>query len=107
MAPFNNVGGSITGALALTMLAWGIRLFRAMQHRRKAQEDNATPIAEAKPKFMSSITPAALRMLVSLGPLLRHGAMAQLTTWHDNLTTTICTCVDRHKTSGTSSFRGE
>lgn len=64
----SNVGGSITGAVVATALALGVRLvLRRPSGRRGAGAEPDDGAASALcPRFLGSITPAALRLLVRL-----------------------------------------
>lgn len=62
-----NVGGSLTSAAALTLLAWAVRFFRAAAQQRKQHqrepEDRGSSLRLGK--YFCSLTPAAVKSLVS------------------------------------------
>ena len=69
MPSINNIGGSLTSAVILTLLAWGVRVLRATaqrqgsnNHRRGSRSDLQTSLG----RFFAALSPAALRMLVRL-----------------------------------------
>lgn len=63
-------GGSITSALALTLLAWGVRWLRQeLDKRKKAEQAAARGAACAPGRHYARLSPAALRMLVETGAL--------------------------------------
>ena len=67
MPSITNVGGSISSAVALTLLAWAIRTVRGATQRRQRQAEGLPGIdrvAKAA-RFACTLKPAALRMLVS------------------------------------------
>ncbi|PRW57512.1 Heat shock 67B2 [Chlorella sorokiniana] len=69
MALINNAGGSLTSAVLLTLLAWGVRWLRA-ELNRKRQEDEKGRVASRRSlgRFSARLSPVALRMLVETGP---------------------------------------
>ena len=67
MPSVSNAGGSLTSAIVLTMLAWGVRWIRGEMVRSKRedaarQQDRRTP-----GRFHAELSPASLRMLVETG----------------------------------------
>lgn len=68
MALINNAGGSLTSAVLLTLLAWGVRWLRA-ELNRKRQEDEKGRVASRRSlgRFSARLSPVALRMLVGAG----------------------------------------
>ena len=76
MALINNAGGSLSSALLLTMLAWGVRWLRAELNRRKREEEAcAAASRRSLGRFTACLSPVALRMLVR-GVNERTGAAA-------------------------------
>ena len=67
-----NVGGSLTSAAALTLLAWAVRFFRAAAQQRKQRqgvpEDNTSSLRLGK--YFCSLTPAAVKLLVREHPCM-------------------------------------
>ncbi len=67
-----NVGGSLTSAAALTLLAWAVRFFRAAAQQRKQRqgvpEDNTSSLRLGK--YFCSLTPAAVKLLVCEDPYI-------------------------------------
>lgn len=63
MPLFQQVGGSLTAAAALTLLAWGARLLRNKYSGGLRPRVNG---GQARPqgRFFCKLSPAALRMLV-------------------------------------------
>ncbi|PSC72095.1 outer dynein arm-docking complex subunit 3 isoform B [Micractinium conductrix] len=73
MALINNAGGSLSSALLLTMLAWGVRWLRAELNRRKREEEAcAAASRRSLGRFTACLSPVALRMLVETGPCPHH-----------------------------------
>ncbi len=73
-----NVGGSLTSAAALTLLAWAVRFFRAAAQQRKQQrqgvpEDNTSSLRLGK--YFCSLTPAAVKLLVREHPCIYPSAI--------------------------------
>lgn len=68
MPVITNVGGSLTSAIALTLLAWAVRFFRAAAQQRKhalrAPEESKQP--QKLGRYFCTLSPAALRMLVNI-----------------------------------------
>lgn len=65
MPAITNVGGSVTSALVLTLLAWGVRLLRAAARRSDAARKELAKHASRKiSRFAAHLSPAALRLLV-------------------------------------------
>ncbi|CAK0784964.1 hypothetical protein CVIRNUC_008169 [Coccomyxa viridis] len=66
-----NVGGSLTSAAALTLLAWAVRFFRAAAQQRKQHqrepEDRGSSLRLGK--YFCSLTPAAVKSLVDTDPI--------------------------------------
>lgn len=73
MPSITNVGGSLTSAIALTLLAWAVRFFRKAAQQRKhgirAPADAKQP--QKLGRYFCSLSPAALRMLVMTLHLIR------------------------------------
>lgn len=63
-----NVGGSLTGAIFITIAAWGIRSFRAAQHKRREREEAQALKTTRVGRFFAPLSPAAVRMLVRSWP---------------------------------------
>uniref|UniRef100_A0A7S1X2T5 Rhodanese domain-containing protein n=1 Tax=Tetraselmis chuii TaxID=63592 RepID=A0A7S1X2T5_9CHLO len=69
MPSITNVGGSVTSALALTLLAWGFRLFRAAALRSDAaKKAHAKHASRKMSRFAAHLSPASLRLLVESDP---------------------------------------
>ena len=67
MPSVSNAGGSLTSAIVLTLLAWGVRWVRGEIIRRK-REDTARQQERRTPgRFHADLSPAALRMLMETG----------------------------------------
>jgi rhodanese-related sulfurtransferase len=67
MPSVSNAGGSLSSAIVLTMLAWGVRWVRGEMVRRK-REDTAKQQERRTPgRFHANLSPASLRMLVETG----------------------------------------
>lgn len=66
MPRISNIGGSLTSAVVLTLLAWGVRLLRATAQRTQdgSRRGGASDLAGTLPRFFAALSPAALRMLV-------------------------------------------
>jgi hypothetical protein len=67
MASISNAGGSLTSAIVLTVLAWGVRWIRAEVIRRKQEESCKQQERGSPGRFYGELSPAALRMLVETG----------------------------------------
>ena len=66
MALINNAGGSVTSALLLTLLAWGVRWLRAELNRKRREEESGKQASRRTVgRFFGRLSPVALRMLVS------------------------------------------
>lgn len=66
MALINNAGGSLTSAVLLTVLAWGVRWLRAEMNRKRQEERRGQAASRrALGRFSGRLSPVALRMLVS------------------------------------------
>lgn len=66
MALINNAGGSLTSAVLLTALAWGVRWLRAeLNRKRRAEERGRAASRQSLGRFSGRLSPVALRMLVS------------------------------------------
>ena len=69
MPQISNVGGSLTSAVVLTLLAWGVRLLRATTQRQDgSRRGSSADLAGSLPRFFAALSPAALRMLVWPNP---------------------------------------
>lgn len=68
MPSITNVGGSLTSALILTLLAWGVRWVRSQALKQKGGDGNDK--RKNIGRFFSRLSPAALRMLVETDPVL-------------------------------------
>ena len=65
MPSINNIGGSLTSAIILTLLAWGVRVLRATAQRPQNQRKGSRGSLETYlGRFFSILSPAALKMLV-------------------------------------------
>ncbi|KAK9829026.1 hypothetical protein WJX72_003487 [[Myrmecia] bisecta] len=64
-----NVGGSLTSALALTLLAWAVRFFRAAAQSKHAAHSSDSNSSKPLGRYFASLSPAALRMLVETDPV--------------------------------------
>jgi hypothetical protein len=64
-----NVGGPVGGALAIMLVTWAVRVVRSISRKQRLQQEllMATGSGQnaALPRYLFSISPAALRMLVS------------------------------------------
>lgn len=71
MPRISNIGGSLTSAVVLTLLAWGVRFLRATAQRGKdsSRRPSAAEPLPTVPRFFASLSPAAIRMLVEVGPI--------------------------------------
>lgn len=66
MPQISNIGGSLTSAVVLTFLAWGVRLLRATAQRQgPSRKGSSSENGGPRPRFFAALTPAALRRLVS------------------------------------------
>lgn len=63
----SNAGGSLTSALALTLLAWGVRWLRSELIRKRQDEAGRQQGEATQGRFFSRLSPASLRMLVETG----------------------------------------
>lgn len=65
MALINNAGGSLSSALLLTLLAWGVRWLRAELNRKRREEEAGRQASRRTlGRFYARLSPVALRMLV-------------------------------------------
>ena len=67
MPSINNVGGSLTSAIILTLLAWGVRVLRATAQRQgnnNQRRGSKSDLQASLGRFFAPLSPAALRMLV-------------------------------------------
>lgn len=66
MPQISNIGGSLTSAIVLTVLAWGVRILRATAQRSQgpSRKGSSAELGGTLPRFFSALTPAALRRLV-------------------------------------------
>ena len=64
MPSISNVGGSISTAVALTLLAWAIRTVRAANQRREGDRDSQDQPAQKQSRFLCRLSAAAVRLLV-------------------------------------------
>mmetsp|Transcript_15084 Transcript_15084/g.45563 ORF Transcript_15084/g.45563 Transcript_15084/m.45563 type:complete len:356 (-) Transcript_15084:398-1465(-) len=71
MPQISNIGGSLTSAVVLTLLAWGVRLLRATAQRQQegSRHGSSGDLLSSLPRFFAALSPAALRMLVELDPI--------------------------------------
>ena len=68
MPSITNVGGSITSAVALTLLAWALRYIRGAAQRKGASAGAEQRSQGLKAgRFFSTLSPATLRLLVGCG----------------------------------------
>ena len=76
MPSITNVGGSISTAVALTLLAWAIRTVRAASQRREGERGAGD--LPPRSRFACRLSPALLQSLVrsARGPQ-RAGSLAQ------------------------------
>jgi hypothetical protein len=66
MPQISNIGGSLTSAVVLTFLAWGVRLLRATAQRQgPSRKGSSSENGGTRPRFFAALTPAALRRLVN------------------------------------------
>ncbi|KAL4452234.1 hypothetical protein ABPG75_007896 [Micractinium tetrahymenae] len=73
MALINNAGGSLSSALLLTLLAWGVRWLRAELNRKRHEEEAGRQASRRTlGRFFARLSPVALRMLVETGPCPHH-----------------------------------
>jgi rhodanese-related sulfurtransferase len=63
----SNAGGSLTSAIALTLLAWTVRWVRGELSKRRRHETARRAGFGAPGRFHAALSPAALRMLVETG----------------------------------------
>ncbi len=76
MALINNAGGSLTSAVLLTLLAWGVRWLRAELNRKRQEEERGRAASRRSlGRFSARLSPVALRMLVGAA---RMGNAAQM-----------------------------
>lgn len=68
MPQISNIGGSLTSAVVLTLLAWGVRLLRATAQRSQgpSRKGSSAELGGTLPRFFAALTPAALRKLIEL-----------------------------------------
>lgn len=64
MPVITNVGGSITSAVALTLLAWAVRFIRSRAERQRRRQAHSRAAGRASGRYSTGLSPAALRMLV-------------------------------------------
>ncbi len=64
MPVITNVGGSITSAVALTLLAWAVRFIRSRAERQRRRQKRSGTAGRSGGLYSSALSPAALRMLV-------------------------------------------
>ena len=62
--PINVVGGSITGAIAVTAAILAFRIFKSTQRRRRQPCASDSEYTLATPHYLSKLSPAAVRLLV-------------------------------------------
>lgn len=60
MPSITNVGGSLTSAVALTLIAWAVRFVRARNSRKQDEKELHKHLG----RFHASISAAALQLLV-------------------------------------------
>lgn len=60
MPSITNVGGSLTSAVALTLIAWAVRFVRARNSRKQDEKELHKQLG----RFHASISAAALQLLV-------------------------------------------
>lgn len=65
MPSISNAGGSLTSAIVLTLLAWGVRWLRAELNKKKRDETSKEDSCSRLGRFYARLSPASLRMLVS------------------------------------------
>jgi hypothetical protein len=77
-----NVGGSLTTALVLSAVAWGVRLLRAKNILRPAERPTK-PAARASSKTLyGRLSPLTFRLLVrTLEPAVRAGCSLLARSW--------------------------
>ena len=76
MPSITNVGGSLTSAIALTLIAWAVRFVRARNSRKQDEKDLHRQLG----RYHASLSAAALLLMVShhvlgLHVLLRYPAL--------------------------------
>ena len=67
MPSINNIGGSLTSAVILTLLAWGVRVLRATAQRQgtnNQRRGSKSDLQASLVRFFAPLSPAALRMRV-------------------------------------------
>lgn len=64
MPSITNVGGSLTSAAILTLLAWSVRFFRAAAQRKRLQAASNAGQPPHLGRFFCLLSPASLNMLV-------------------------------------------
>ncbi|KAK9843460.1 hypothetical protein WJX81_004052 [Elliptochloris bilobata] len=69
MPVITNVGGSITSAVALTLLAWAVRFIRSRAERQRKRQLQRRVTDRSSGKYSCGLSPAALRMLVETNPV--------------------------------------
>lgn len=67
MPSVSNAGGSLTSAIVLTLLAWGVRWVRGELIRRKKEELARQQQRGTPGRFHAALSPASLRMLIETG----------------------------------------
>ena len=67
MPSITNAGGSLTSAIVLTLLAWGVRWLRAELNKKRREEASKSRSARRLGRFYARLSPASLRMLVGVG----------------------------------------
>lgn len=65
MPSITNVGGSLTSAAVLTLLAWGVRFLRAAAQRKRLQAEQAASKPPPLGRFFCLLSPVSLYLLVS------------------------------------------
>ncbi|KAK9798941.1 hypothetical protein WJX73_005372 [Symbiochloris irregularis] len=69
MPSITNVGGSLTSAAVLTLLAWGVRFFRATAQRKRLQAEQAASKPPPLGRFFCLLSPVSLYFLVRHRPI--------------------------------------
>eukprot|EP00891_Asterochloris_glomerata_P002846 jgi/Astpho2/2846/fgenesh1_pg.00050_%23_109_t len=74
MPSITNIGGSLTSALALSLIAWAVRFIRGRRGARLQGSASSSQLTDQKQmgKFHAALSPAAVHMLVETDPILHY-----------------------------------